>query len=185
METLLTYKYKSQRDNKYYPGTTCNVTSLAMGLSCLGLEVDEDELYLKANSTEYIIFAKKLGTWLNQYVLNKKLNQVWAILEKLADEYIGNEDGGTFKDNWLSFNNIEKELDQGHPVLISGQFTHGGHIVCVVGYNSTGLICADPWGDWTADYKNQNGKDVLYPYEKLRPILNGKDGYFRALVLKK
>lgn len=184
-EKRLKYKYRSQRDNKYSPTTTCNVTALAMALSCLGVEVSEDDLYLKANSKRYQRYALKIGNWIDKFIKRRKLNQVWKILEKLADEALGGKEKATFKSNWLTMSDIISRINIGQPVLISGSFTHGGHIVCVVGHNSIGLICADPWGDWNQKYKDHDGDGVLYLYDKLRPVLKGKNGKYRALVLRK
>ena len=185
-EKRLTYKYRTQRDNKHEPYATCNVTALAMGLSCLGIEVDEDKLYQKANSPEYQEFAhNQIGAWTDDYAKAHHLNQVWAILEKLADDTIGKNDGGTFKDNWLTLQDITNQIDQWHPVLVGGLFTHGGHIICIVGYNSLGFVCADPWGDWSEGYTSQNGENVLYLYDRISQVMSGKDGQYWALVLKK
>jgi uncharacterized protein YvpB len=185
-EKRLTYKYRTQRDNKHEPYATCNVTALAMGLSCLGIEVDEDKLYEKANSSDIKAWAfKNIGSWTADYARANHLNQVWAVLEKLADDAIGNPAGATFKDNWLTIVQLVEHLDAGHPVLVGGLFTHGGHIICLVGYNSLGFICADPWGDWSEGYQNKNGENVLYFYDRIREVMAGKEGYYRALVLRK
>lgn len=177
-------KYKNQRFNTYQPNATCNVTALANGLSCLGMAVDPDELYKRANSKGYITWSKKLGAWVGQYVKRKKLNQVWAVLEKLADDYLGSKDGGTFKDNWLTIADMIACIEAGHPVIVGGKFTHGGHIICITGRNAKGFIVDDSWGNWMTGYKNHNGNDCLYPYDKMRNVLTGKKGRYRALVLK-
>lgn len=185
-EKVFKYTYRTQRDNKHEPYATCNVTSLAMGLSCLGIEVDEDRLYKQANSPAMQEWAlKNVGSWVEKYSRANHLNQIWAVLEKLADDIIGDPDGGVFKDNWLTQQDIINFIDAGSPVLVGGLFTHGGHIICIVGYNSLGFICADPWGDWSHGYASTNGENVLYLYDRIREVMSGKDGYFRALVLRK
>ncbi len=184
-EKNLQNKCKKQKHNRYQPNASCNVTALSNGFGCLGVDVSPDELYLRANSSGYVKWSKKLGSWIESYIKRDKLNQVWAVLEKLADEYLGHENGGTFKDNWLTFEDIVSAIDNDCPVLIGGKFTHGGHIVCVTGYNSLGFIVDDSWGNWSTGYKDKNGDNCLYHYDKIRKVMTGKNGKFRALVLSK
>ena len=40
---------------------------------------------------------------------------------------------------------VRAEIDAGHPVFLSTQFSTGGHIMVIRGYNPTQLIAADPW----------------------------------------
>jgi len=191
-DLILKHKYFSQRNNaddlatkNNEAYTTCNVTSLVIGLSCLKINKQPMELFQQANSDKFISIAKKIGAWTDEYIKGKKLNQVWVVLEKLADEIIGKESGGTFGSEWLTLNDITDYLDKGCPVLVGGSFTHGGHIVCIVGYNDRGFIVADPWGNWESDYKNIDGDNCLYHYEKIRTVLSGnqKKGMYLGLVL--
>lgn len=184
-EKILKYKYRSQRDNKHEPYKTCNVTSLAMALSCVGIEVDEDELYEKANTEDMKKWAiTHIGKWTTMFANANRLNQVWGILEKLASDILDSRRGSAeFHENWLTFKDIINKIDKGYPVLVGGLFTHGGHIICIVGYNSLGFICADPWGDWAEGYQSINGENVLYEYDKIRQVLNGDNGNYLALVI--
>jgi predicted chitinase len=56
-----------------------------------------------------------------------------------------------------------------------GYFTSSGHIVCIVGYNSQGLIIHDPYGKWTEggydrndDSNPEKGKAVVYDYAMIQ-----------------
>jgi len=185
-EKILPHTYHSQRDNADDPSTpqveayvTCNVTSLSMALSCLGIEIPPMELFKRANSPEYVAYAQQIGV--AGFIKDKKLAQVWAILEKLANEHCHAQ----FKTDWLTLQAITDQIDAGNPIVVGGLFTHGGHIICIVGYNSLGFICTDPWGDWAHGYVNRNGDNVLYEYDKIRQVLSGNGSEFWSLVLKK
>lgn len=185
-EKLLNYNYRVQYDNKNKPGTTCNVTGLANWLSCLAVEVDEDELYKKSNTSEMKEWAAKyVGAWSKNYADRNDLNQIWAVLQKLANEALAGNGKAVFKDNYFTARDIADYIDKGSPVLVGGNFTHGGHIVCIVGYNSLGYLVADSWGNWTTGYKDRDGESVMYPYEATNKILHGKDGKYRGMVFEK
>lgn len=164
---------------------TCNVTALSTALSCIGINIDPMELFKRANSPKFISIARKIGAWTEEYIRGKKLNQVWTVLEKLADEIIGRESGATFGAEWLTFKDITDFIDSGKPVLIGGSFTHGGHIVCVVGYNGQGFVVSDPWGNFETGYTDSDGNGVLYHYDKIRDIMAGnkKTGKYLGMVI--
>jgi hypothetical protein len=70
---------------------------------------------------------------------------------------------------------IKKQIDRGIPVpcgiLHHGPAsapTGGGHWICVVGYDSSGFIVNDPWGQINhinGTYTKTDGKHVHYDYE--------------------
>lgn len=189
---VLNFTHYKQQNNADDPATpthekliTCNVTALSTALSCVGIYIEPMELFRRSNSPKYISIARKVGAWTEEYIQKKKLNQVWIVLEKLADEIIGRESGATFGTEWMTFDGITDCIDQGKPVLIGGSFTHGGHIVCIVGYNGQGFVVSDPWGDWATGYTSQDGNGVLYLYDKIRDVMTGnrKTGKFLGLVI--
>jgi hypothetical protein len=86
---------------------------------------------------------------------------------------------------------IKRELRAGHPVVVFGCYTSSGHVILLVGYNSTGWIVNDPAGRWKGySYRNPavgcaavpddgaasgaaypshcNGSKVVYPYSMFR-----------------
>lgn len=70
---------------------------------------------------------------------------------------------------------IKKQIDRGIPVPCgilhhgpAGAPSGGGHWICVVGYDSTGFIVNDPWGEInhaSGSYSKTNGKQVNYSYK--------------------
>ena len=146
-----------QTDNKYNPHGACNVTSIAMALSFLGIKGDGSE--------------KQLEDQLYQWLLKKGLSRHSPYdLAKLV------ESKGK-KDNFnpiANFTQIKKHIDAGFPVVIHGFFTRSGHIIECHGYNEIGLICHDPYGDWEDGYLGSvnNGKNVLYTYHLIKQLCN-------------
>ena len=70
-----------------------------------------------------------------------------------------------FLDIWqMEAGELRAMLDDGDPVVVHGFWTSAGHIVVLVGYDSTGWIVNDPAGDWYRGYGNGGGEAVHYPY---------------------
>jgi uncharacterized protein YvpB len=148
--------YKSQRDNYNNPDGACNVTSLAMCLEFLSIPRRgssgqyEDELY--------------------EYALNKSLSRHSPYdLAKIVNAY-GAKD---LFDSTSSMKAVKDWLASGKPVVTHGYFTSFGHIVVLVGYDSTGFIVHDPYGEWYASGYDRNdpsgnntkGKFKHYSYQ--------------------
>lgn len=70
---------------------------------------------------------------------------------------------------------VKKQIDRGIPVPCgilhhgpAGAPSGGGHWICVVGYDATGFIVNDPWGEIdnaSGTYPSSNGKQVHYSYK--------------------
>jgi uncharacterized protein YvpB len=143
----LNVPYFSQRDNPRWPGSTCNVTSIAMVLYYYGLRSKsggqlEDEL---------------LQWCINRYGAGSETDH--SVLAQMVRAYGFQDDYGTNR----TWGQIRNELASGRPVVIAGYFTHSGHIVCVIGYTPTGYIVNDPWGDAQSGYWSTEGRKVFYP----------------------
>lgn len=154
-EIKLPVPYKSQRDNADNPDGACNVTSIAMCLEYLKIPRRhsegqfEDELY--------------------NYALDQGLSRHEG--EHLA--HIVRDYGA--KDRFTTTATIEEVKDwlaSGNPAVVHGYFTHFGHIIALVGYDSNGFIVHDPYGEWFADGYDRNepggndekGKFLNYSY---------------------
>lgn len=150
----LNVPYKSQLDNRYNPSGSCNVTSIAMCLSYLGVQpssVDqlEDELY--------------------RYMDRKGLNRLSPFdLATVVRDY-GKKDYYTV---WGTIDGCCDHIDKGFPCVIHGYFTSFGHIVVVVGYDSQGFIVHDPFGEWfSTGYRNDlSGAYLHYSYALIRRV---------------
>jgi uncharacterized protein YvpB len=154
----LSVPYFYQYNNANEPGGTCGVTSAAMLLNFWGKSVTPDGLYRTYGKAQ----GQSPGG--------------------LADIYRwqGYSSQSTYGG---SFAMIKRNIDAGRPVVVHGYFTASGHIMVVIGYDSTGFIVNDPAGKWKGCFKcgyegsrtSTNGRGVKYSYESMRSAL-GNDG---------
>jgi Peptidase_C39 like family len=164
----LNVPYFSQRDNPRSPGSTCNVTSIAMvmyyhGVRSKGGGQLEDELL--------------------QWCLNKGgpgCQTDNAMLSKLIAAY-GFKTSFSTTRKWAE---IKTELVNRRPVVLGGDFTATGHIVCVIGYTPQGYIVNDPWGDALTGYTDTEGRKLLYPYSYMDRVA-GPDGNVWAHIISR
>lgn len=151
----LNVPYKSQRDNINNPDGSCNVTSIAMCLEYLGvprrgsMEQFEDELY--------------------QYALDHGLSRHSPHdLAKIVQAYNAKD---AF-DSRASMDDVKQWLAAGNPAVTHGYFTSFGHIVALVGYDETGFLVHDPYGEYYPTGYDRNaagtgdtkGKFLHYSY---------------------
>ncbi|MEB3323115.1 MAG: C39 family peptidase [Synechococcaceae cyanobacterium] len=146
---LLDVPYLSQLDNVENPYGSCNVTCVAMCLYYLGMPRRtgvqlEDELYRKLEG------------------LGRSRHNPYD-LKYLIETYPGYKD--IFRENG-GIQDIQASLDADHPVIIHGYFTSFGHIIVVCGYDDTGFIVNDPYGEWfSTGYDNsRSGEKLHYSY---------------------
>jgi uncharacterized protein YvpB len=155
----LNIPYKSQNDNIENPTGACNVTSLAICLEYLKIPRRtsvgqfEDELY--------------------RYALDQGLSRHDPYdLAQIVRDY-GAKDTFT---QVATIDQVKDWLANGKPTVIHGYFTRFGHIIVLVGYDSTGFIVHDPYGEWFADGydlnnpdgNNEKGKFKHYSYNLIR-----------------
>lgn len=149
-EVKLGVPYKSQNDNAFNPGGSCNATSLAMALEFLGVKHSgsgqfEDTIYQELQAS-----GVHPGT----------ASAMVGIVQKYGKKDVHNE---TATDD-----DIRKHLDKGKPVVIHGDFTRSGHIICVIGYNAKGFIVNDPYGKFLGSVgsydNNASGAGNVHEY---------------------
>jgi hypothetical protein len=69
-----------------------------------------------------------------------------------------------------SFEEVKEWLIQGNPVVVHGYFTSSGHVIAIIGYNATGFVVNDPYGELmynpdTSFYDTySNGAGLTYSY---------------------
>lgn len=161
--------YRSQMDNFYNPTGSCNVTSIAMCLDFLRIPRRkktgqfEDELY------EYAI-AKGYSRW-------EPLDLAKIVKDYGAQDYF--TESATIQDvrDWVA---------SGNPAVIHGYFTSFGHILVVVGYDSSGFFVHDPYGEWFAEgYDTSVSGSYLYYSERLIRNVCIPDGNFWVHFISK
>jgi hypothetical protein len=135
----------SQRKNEFAPMGTCNLTSVAMCLYFYGkrhrgsLSLD-DELYQRCEKTGWDRHSHD-------------------DLVKVFESY-GIKD--SFKTD-ATWDEIKLHLANGNPVINSGLYTRSGHIIVFRGYDATGFLVNDPYGEWSADgYLDKSGENLHY-----------------------
>jgi hypothetical protein len=156
---VLGVPYFSQRDNPRDPFSTCNVTAVAMVLWYYGVRARrggqlEDELY------QWII---------DRYGARARTDN--AVLEQLYRAYGFSGEFSTRR-TWGA---IRQEISDGRPIVLGGYFTHGGHIICGIGFDERGLVVHDPYGDALTGYAQTEGRSLHYPNDYLRRVC-GVDG---------
>lgn len=145
-------KYWAQLLNPRHPYGTCNVSSVAIVMSYLGIVGDGSE---GGNLPMQIL------RWMDKNGLRRHVHDhlvkafAWkGIKDKFTTE-------GTIED-------IKKSIDLGKPVIFSGDFSASGHIVVIYGYitNESGEITAfnvsDPYGSF--QYKKPSSKGFRHSY---------------------
>ncbi|MEE3718987.1 C39 family peptidase [Tumidithrix elongata RA019] len=156
---VLSVPYFSQRDNPRDPFVTCNVTSISMVLYYHGIRSRsggqlEDELY------QWII---------DRYGANARSDN--SVLAQLYNAYGFGGGFGTSR-TWAQ---ITAEISANRPVVIGGYFTHGGHIICLIGYDTKGYIVNDPYGDALSGYTQTEGASLNYSFAYMQDMC-GADG---------
>jgi uncharacterized protein YvpB len=144
----LNVPYFSQRDNPRYASATCNVTSIAMAFYYYGI---------RSRS------GGQLEDELLQWCLNKAGEGSQTdhnVLSQLIRAY-GFQTSFSTTSNWTE---VKSELINRRPVVLAGDFTASGHIICVVGYTPQGYIVNDPWGDALSGYTDTEGRKLIYSY---------------------
>jgi hypothetical protein len=155
----LNVPYFSQRDNPRYPWSTCNVTSIAMAL------------YYYGRRSQWSQLEDELLQWcFNRYGEGCQTNNY--VLSEMIQAY-GFKTSFSMTRKWVD---IRDELISRRPVVLGGDFTASGHILCVIGYTSQGYLVNDPWGDALTGYTNTEGRRLLYPYSYMDRVAgpNGK-----------
>jgi len=149
----LSVPYFYQYHNAYEPGSTCGLTSAAMVLKHWGKGVTPDSLYVKYGKAQ----GQSPGNLANLY-------RAYGL--EATSTYAATDSA------------IKAHIDAGRPVVVHGYFTGSGHIVVLVGYDSTGWYVNDPAGKWAGcvgcgypGRTSTNGKRVHYSYASVRSAI--------------
>ncbi len=161
--------YFSQRDNPRYYWATCNVTSIAMVFYYYGIRPENSGQQLEDELLQWCLNKGGVGAQTNHNVLSQ-----------LIQAY-GFKPSFNVNRTWQE---VKEELINGRPVVLCGLFTHGGHIITVIGFTSQGYIVNDPWGDAMSGYSNTEGRKRLYPYSYVDATA-GPDGKVWAHFISK
>lgn len=128
----LNVPYYYQYNNRLYPASSCQNTSVAMVLNFLGVSVSPDDITAR--------FGKEKA---------KSVSGLKEVFDTYAREHGVRSINSTGQG---SFAQLRAALDQGSPVIVHGLFTSSGHVVVVTGYNSEGYFVNDPAGQWSQSF---------------------------------
>lgn len=140
----LTVPYLSQHRNTRNPLGSCNVTCIAMLLHFYGATwVTPDYLY--------------------DWLLARNLSRHSGYDLSFAFNSLTTEATNRFSTT-SNLTTLRQQIDAGYPGIIHGYFTTFGHIIVVCGYDATGFIVNDPYGEWfSSGYRTQlTGKNLHY-----------------------
>ena len=150
---VLGVKYFSQRDNYRDENRTCFSSSCAMMLEFL----KPGTLPGAQGDDKYIKTVFSIGDTTESGV------QVSALSNYGVKAHFSQS---------CSVKHLRNQIDSGKPVPIgilhhgpAGAPSGGGHWICVIGYDDTGFIVNDPWGEIdhaTGTYISTNGESLHY-----------------------
>jgi uncharacterized protein YvpB len=166
----LNISYKSQLDNEENPTGSCNVTSLAMCLQFLGAK-------RKTSSGQ---FEDELYRYAQDHGLSRHDPHDLATI---VEAYGCRDD---FRSD-ATIDQVKDWLAEGKPIVIHGYFTTFGHIVVIIGFNSTGFIVHDPYGEWTPyGYRTDlSGQAVHYSYNMIKSLCIPDGSFWVHFISKK
>lgn len=168
MTVNLQVPYKSQQDNVYNPSGSCNVTSMAMCLSYLGLKLEDVEGTEDQLEDRLYNYCYNHGLSRHDpYDLQKLVNAVGKP-KNIIDDFTA---CGTLDD-------ITIALDRGYPCVIHGYFTRFGHIIVIKGYDvvkKSGyrvFYVNDPWGEYYEDGYDTSvsGENLEYSFNLISAV---------------
>lgn len=151
----LDIRYESQWNVPENPTGSCNVTSLAMCLSAFGIVGDgscptlAEQLYLECD----------------RHGLDRHYPEDLARLSRMhgvSDEFTTHGTEAVIKAHLES---IQK------PVMIHTYLTASGHVVVIKGFDETGWIVHDPYGEWYPDHYDcgcGQGENEHYSYDLIQ-----------------
>ena len=122
--------YYNQYNNRNYPYSTCQNTSIAMVLSHFQYNIHPDEIFSR---------------W------GKDIAQSPSGLNQIYNNYASSSTLNTFTN--ASPEDLISALNQGYLAIVHGYFTAYGHVLVVRGYDSQYYYVNDPAGKWDGCFK--------------------------------
>jgi len=187
--------YYSQRNNRYNPLSACLVTSFVMALAVEGVPLVEAGaplthdwpifVYPSGLQPEDALLTLLRSPWgyemRDQYSWAKREdvapNEVHMVVSEAVNRLVGKK-VTVFETN-KTIHHIFRQLEVGHPLVITGSFTDFGHAVTVVGatYTPGGeikeIIVDDPYGNYKTNYRSRKGNNIHIPVMEFIQIWSG------------
>ena len=185
-------QYYSQRNNKKRPAAACNVTAATQACMITNNRFSYPENSQPEDLLMGLLETKEAWSLLNTVLPGALCNPwntshciAWAV-NKVCGKRI-------CKVETVTLQEMIYHIVSGGSISVSGRFTKSGHFVCLVGLDTDqdvyainspnevdiskikNIIIDDPWGDYTKDYKDVNGNDVIIPIQDFINLVFGKD----------
>ena len=184
--------YHTQLNNKIYPLEACGPTSAANCLEIIGMAKQfpgdmqlEDRIMGKLQSPEAFNLMAEIAPWaINRY----KPNEVHLMLQWAVNILIGKQ-----VDKFIEYGCLEHaafNLAAGRPIIMSGSFTRGGHMVAIIGFMSLQqeedfrdetkidlskileFFVDDSYGNYFTKYQDHRGNNIGFPVGLLNELTN-------------
>lgn len=189
--------YHVQTNNKFIPFHACNTTSFVMWLKAGKVlfwspPIMQEEDYFTAIMNGKLSWEKFRDEFPNEYEAGGYPQYFSEMLQWGVNYMVGKKVDKFTKEGSLRL--LVWELINGRPVVMSGQFTEGGHFVCVVGFFSlqhkgdiktiedidisqvNEFVFDDPYGDPHTGYKNHRGNNIRMGVADFDRITNSPRG---------
>lgn len=159
---LLPEDYYTQRNNKYYPASSCMNTARVMFYKAAGIHYvnnsglpDDDYIFSLLDSDEAKEFA------INKYpnLSHLPVRMIHGMYGSWLDEKLTGRRRSDFLTD-LSWERFVYEMGRARPIMTSGRFDNiNGHAFVFVGFDeeTNELIAADPWGNPHVNYEGRSG----------------------------
>lgn len=174
--------YHSQVNNKIYPHSTCNTTSMIMALKQAGHKCEFGDGQPEDILTELLLKPKYWDMMDKLSPSYKKdgyrPNEIHDCLCAATNEIIG-KTVDYFSTNTLVLR-IKNHLEDGGGVVLSGKFKLStgkilNHIVSLAGYSDDGFLIDDPYGNFRTDYSDHHGNDIFITNDEFFTIFKGTE----------
>ena len=181
--------YNSQRDNINFAGKfpgfwQCFTTCAWMFMSYYSKSIeatDDNGLAGYLDDVEMTVGNPGIGEKIkNKYNWIKgHTSEWWLVQQNGIEEYLwkkGTTGNAIFKDQTIGYDSLKGLLDVGPVILGTNKLggLKGGHIILAIGYNDSGIICHDPYGNAVTGYRSAAGGGVLYGDSYLRNFTGEK-----------
>lgn len=185
-------EYHTQVNNKVFPHSTCNTTSMIMALKQAGYECDfsnteqpEDVLTKLLQTEKYWLMMDRLNSDLRKQ--DYRPNEIHACLREATNEIIGKQ--VDYFSVEVPVLRIKQHLTSGGGVVLSGRFrlsdgTVLNHIVSLAGYGDDCFIIDDPYGNFRTDYKDRRGNNIVITEDEFFTIFKGSELYKWAHLIQ-
>ena len=171
----------TQRDNRLFPGGSCNFTAAANCLEYLQVPISEKtkkKIYFEQTEDvlsavsetpeahkEFLKYYKNFDSKKSE-VRPRHFSQMvaWTV-NRATEKNIAIWGERTFDDFVAA---VENKI----PVVVSGKFTQSGHFISIKGLakDKTFFWVDDSWGDFYTGYKKTNGFNLRYLFDDVKRL---------------